>query len=43
MTVSITVNRREELSDRSAPYVDFGHGSLFEGAPEELEVFRGLE
>ena len=23
----------EELSDRSAPYADFGHGSLFEAAP----------
>ena len=32
-SVSITVNRHEELSDRSAPYADFGHGSLFEGAP----------
>ena len=32
-SVSITVNRHEELSDRSAPYVDFGHGSLFEAAP----------
>ena len=28
-----TVNRHEELSDRSAPYADFGHGSLFEAAP----------
>ena len=27
------VNRHEELSDRSAPYADFGHGSLFEAAP----------
>ena len=33
VTVSITVNRHEELSDRSAPYADFGHGSLFEAAP----------
>ena len=32
-SVSITVNRHEELSDRSAPYADFGHGSLFEAAP----------
>ena len=32
-SVSVPVNRHEELSDRSAPYVDFGHGSLFEGAP----------
>ena len=32
-TVSVTVNRHEELSDRSAPYADFGHGSLFEAAP----------
>ena len=31
--VSITVNRHEELSDCSAPYADFGHGSLFEAAP----------
>ena len=27
------MNRHEELSDRSAPYADFGHGSLFEAAP----------
>ena len=27
-SVSVTVNRHEELSDRSAPYADFGHGSL---------------
>jgi hypothetical protein len=32
-SVSVTVNRHEELSDRSAPYADFGHGSLFESAP----------
>ena len=32
-SVSVTVNRQEELSDRSAPYADFGHGSLFKGAP----------
>ena len=32
-SVSITVNRHEELSDRSAPYADFGLGSLFEAAP----------
>ena len=34
-SVSITVNKHEELSDRSAPYMyaDFGHGSLFEAAP----------
>ena len=32
-SVSITLNRHEELSDPSAPYADFGHGSLFEGAP----------
>ena len=32
-SVSIMVNGHEELSDRSAPYADFGHGSLFEGAP----------
>ena len=32
-SVSITVNRHEELSDRSAPYADLGHGSLFEAAP----------
>ena len=32
-SVSITVNRHEELSDRSAPYADFGHGSLFEATP----------
>ena len=31
--VSVTVNRHEELIDRSAPYADFGHGSLFEAAP----------
>ena len=29
----VTVNRHEELSDRSAPYADFGNESLFEGAP----------
>jgi hypothetical protein len=33
------VNRHEELSDRSAPYADFGHGSLFEGAPQVPQVF----
>ena len=33
VTATITVNRHEELSDRSAPYADFGHESLFEGAP----------
>ena len=33
MTVFITVNRHEELSDRSASYADFGLGSLFEAAP----------
>ena len=27
------MNRHEELSDRSAPYADFGHGSLFVAAP----------
>ena len=32
-SVSVTVNRHEELSDRSAPYADFGHGSFFEAAP----------
>ena len=32
-SVSVKVNRHEELSDRSAPYADFGHGSLFEAAP----------
>ena len=32
-SVSVTVNRYEELSDRSAPYADFGHGSLFEATP----------
>ena len=32
-SVSVTVNRHEELSDRSAPYADFGLGSLFEAAP----------
>ena len=32
-SVSITVNRHEELSDRSAPYADFGLESLFEAAP----------
>ena len=32
-SVSVTVNRHEELSDRSTPYADFGHGSLFEAAP----------
>ena len=32
-SVSVMVNRHEELSDRSAPYADFGHGSLFEAAP----------
>ena len=32
-SVSVTVNRHEELSDRSAPYADFGHGSHFEAAP----------
>ena len=43
VTVSITVNRHEELSDRSAPYADFGHGSaLFAaqgaaGFPETAE------
>ena len=33
VTVFVTVNRHEELSDRSAPYADFGHGSLFFCAP----------
>ena len=33
VTVFITVNRHEELSDRSAPYADFGLESLFEAAP----------
>jgi hypothetical protein len=33
VTVPITVNRHEELSDRSAPYADFGLESLFEAAP----------
>ena len=33
VTVFVTVNRHEELSDRSAPYADFGLGSLFESAP----------
>ena len=33
VTVFVTVNRHEELSDRSAPYADFGLGSLFEAAP----------
>ena len=32
-SVSVTVNRHEELSDRSAPYADFGLESLFEAAP----------
>ena len=32
-SVSIMVNMHEELSDRSAPYADFGLGSLFEAAP----------
>ena len=32
-SVSITVNRHEELSDRSAPYADFGHESLLKAAP----------
>jgi len=29
----VTANRHEELGDGPAPYADFGHGSLFEGAP----------
>ena len=33
VTATITVNRHEELSDRSAPYADFGLESLFEAAP----------
>ncbi len=33
VTVFVTVNRHEELSDRSAPYADFDHGSLFFCAP----------
>ena len=33
VTAYVTVNRHEELSERSAPYADFGHGSLFEAAP----------
>ena len=32
-SVFVTVNRHEGLSDRSAPYADFGLGSLFEPAP----------
>ena len=33
VTVPITVNRHEELSDRSASYADFGLESLVEAAP----------
>ena len=35
VTVSITVNRREELGHRPAPWpcANFDHGSLFEAAP----------
>ena len=42
-SVSITVNRHEELSDRSAPYADFGHGSLFEAAPGARQFFETAE
>ena len=42
-SVSITVNRHEELSDRSAPYADFGHGSLFEAAPGALQFCGATE
>ena len=42
-SVSITVNRHEELSDRSAPYADFGHGSLFEAAPGALQFGGATE
>ena len=42
-SVSITVNRHEELSDRSAPYADFGHGSLFEAAPGARRFGRTAE
>ena len=42
-SVSITVNRHEELSDRSAPYADFGHGSLFEAAPGARQFGRTAE
>ena len=32
-SVSVTVNRREELAHRPAPCANFDHGSLFEAAP----------
>ena len=42
-SVSVTVNRHEELSDRSAPYADFGHGSLFEAAPGARRFVHSAE
>ena len=33
LSLTKQANRHEELSDRSAAYADFGHGSLFEAAP----------
>ena len=42
-SVSVTVNRHEELSDRSAPYADFGHGSLFEAAPGARQFCEATE
>ena len=42
-SVSITVNRHEELSDRSAPYADFGLGSLFEAAPGARRFVHSAE
>ena len=42
-SVSVTVNRHEELSDRSAPYADFGLGSLFEAAPGARRFGRTAE
>ena len=39
----VTVNRHEELSDRSAPYADFGLESLFEAAPGALQFGGATE
>ena len=43
VTVFVTVNRHEELSDRSAPYADFGLESLFEAAPGARRFGRTAE
>ena len=37
------MNTHEELSDRSAPYADFGHGSLFEAAPGARRFVHSAE